>query len=323
MRKRIATWILIRALLLTVVVWFLLTEINTRDEIESEKALRTSESALKSEASAALRNSFADMEFSFRKRNSFRGVAPKRTALVIQQAVPIVVEELKERIALPFDIQVVFAECGDPDSYYDEDTHEITICYELIDAYYYLFSRTLKTRTARNDAAKGAIVSMFLHEVAHALIDGWDLPFTGRQEDAADQFSTLLLINGMPDGDQMALNGAGSFKLLADLEENQRKDYSDPHSVDEQRFYSTLCLVYGHRPEKYEYLVKNGTLPSERAAQCEEDYARLNKSWHTLLAPHIVSRHHATNTRGALLGRAALALAYALKYPDEVSAKVL
>ena len=131
---------------------------------------------------------------------------------------------------------------------------------------------------------------MFLHEVAHALIDGWDLPITGREEDAADQFSTLLLINGMPDGDEMALDGARSFKLLADLERGLEKDYSGPHSLDEQRFFNTVCLVYGHRPERYEYLVRNGTLPVERAFECEEDYTRVNRSWQTILAPHVIAR---------------------------------
>jgi len=128
---------------------------------------------------------------------------------------------------------------------------------------------------------------MFLHEVAHALIDGWDLPITGREKDAADQFSTLLLINGMPDGDKMALDGARSFKLLAQLERGQEKDYSDPHSLDEQRFFTTVCLVYGHRPEQYEYLIRNGTLQTDRAIECEGDYARVSKSWQKLLAPHL------------------------------------
>jgi hypothetical protein len=227
------------------------------------------------------------MKFRYEKRKGFRGSALKRSVLVSERAVHTIVGELKKRIALPFDIQVAFEECAGPDSYYDEDTRKITICYELIDAYYYLFSRTLKGRTAQNEAIKGATVSMFLHEVAHALIDGWDLPITGREEDAADQFSTLLLINGMHDGDEMALNSARSFKLLAGLEKGLEKDYSDPHSLDEQRFFGTICLVYGHRPDHYEYLIRNGTLPSERAFDCEEDYARLNKSWTTLLAPHL------------------------------------
>jgi hypothetical protein len=107
-------------------------------------------------------------------------------------------------------------------------------------------------------------------------------------------FATLWLINGIPDGERIALTSARSFKLLADLEKGEEKDYSDPHSPDGQRFYDTICLLYGHRPDKYEYLIKNGTLPRERAFECEEDYSRLHKSWQTLLAPHLVSRTDAT-----------------------------
>ena len=40
----------------------------------------------------------------------------------------------------------------------------------------------------------------------------------------------------------------------------------DPHSLDEQRFYDTICLLYGHNPDKYEYLIKNGTLPMNRTS---------------------------------------------------------
>lgn len=297
MSKPLNKWIVIRALCLAAVVWSLPTGVNTgsedpnRGEMGSEEAPRLSEGTLKSEASAALLSNPADMKFSYKRHKGFRGAAPKPTALLSQQALSTVVEELKKRIALPFDIQVVFEECGKPDSYYDEHRHEIVICDELIDAYYDLFSGSLRTRTARDEAAKGATVSMFLHEVGHALIDGWDLPITGREEDAADQFSTLMLINGMPNGDQIALDGARSFKLLADLEKDLEKDYSDPHSVDEQRFFNTICMVYGHRPEHYEYLITNGTLPVERAFDCERDYARQNKSWQRLLAPHLVSSH--------------------------------
>jgi hypothetical protein len=304
MTKLISKWMLIRLFVLTVIVFFLLAEDNrgggdhNRSEIASKEARHLNQAASNSEANVTLPKNPGVLKLRYKERKSFRGSAAKLAVLVSQRAVYGIVGELKKQIALPFDIQVVFEECGDPDSYYDEDTREITICYELVDAYYFLFSRTLKARTARNDATKGATVSMFLHEVAHALIDGWDLPITGREEDAADQFSTLLLINGLPDGDEMALKSARSFRLLADLEKGQEKDYSDPHSFDEQRFFNTICLVYGHNPEKYEYLIKNGTLPARRAAQCEGDYARLNKSWQTLLAPHLVSRTAQFDTLG-------------------------
>lgn len=278
-------------LVLAAIVSFLLTATGTGgdgSEIEKEKARRISESALKTLVNANLPKNLADLKFRYGKRRSFRGPAADRTLLISQQAVYRIVEELKKQIALPFEIEVVFKECGGPDSYYDEDSHEIVICYELIDVYSELFSRTIKARTARDEAAKGAVVAMFLHEVAHALIDGWNLSITGREEDAADQFSTLMLINGLPDSEEMALHSARSFESLAFLEKGLEKDYSDPHSVDEQRFYNTICLVYGHRPERYEYLIRNGSLPAERAFDCKDEYARVSKSWQTLLAPHVV-----------------------------------
>lgn len=295
MTNPLSKWIWRRALVITVVVVSILTEVsigggNSNRDVGRENAVHISEPLISDEADKALPNNPAEMKFIYERRRGFRSSASKRSALVSRRAVNTVAEELEQRIALPFDIQVNFAECGGPDSFYDNYSHRITICYELIDAYYHLFSRALNTKTAHDEAAKGAVVSMFLHEVAHALIDGWDLPITGREEDAADQFATLLLINGIRDGDQMALDGARSFQLLADLEKGLEKDYSDPHSLDEQRFFNTICLVYGHRPEQYEYLIRRGTLPTDRAFECQEDYVRLNRSWQTILAPHLFAK---------------------------------
>jgi hypothetical protein len=291
MAKPITKWILIRTLVLVAVISFLLVATNPggdRCETDTEKAHRISGSSIASIINAELPKNLVDLKFSYGKRKSFRGSAADRTVLISRQAVYHIVGELKKQIALPFEIEVVFKDCGGPDSYYDEASHEIVICYELIDVYSELFSRTVRERTARDEAVKGAVVSMFLHEVAHALVDRWHLSITGREEDAADQFSTLMLINDLPDGEKMALDSARSFKSLAVLEKGLERDYSDPHSLDEQRFYNTICLVYGHRPERYEYLIRNGSLPMERAIECEEDYARLNRSWQTLLAPYLV-----------------------------------
>ena len=290
MTMPVSKWILIRTLVLAAVIFFLLaaTRGGDRGEIETPKAHRIRESALRTLVNTNEPNPLIDLKFKYGQRKNFRGLAADRTVLISQQAVDHVVGELKKQIAFPFEIEVVFKECGGPDSYYDEASHEIVICYELIDVYSELFSRTIKARTARDEAAKGAVVAMFLHEVAHALIDGWDLSITGREEDVADQFSTLMLINGLPDGEKMAMQSARSFESLAFLEKGLEKDYSDPHSVDEQRFYDTLCLVYGHRPERYEYLIRSGSLPAERAHECKEEYARVNKSWQTLLAPYAV-----------------------------------
>ena len=43
----------------------------------------------------------------------------------------------------------------------------------------------------------------------------------------------------------------------------RRKSYWDEHSLDEQRFYDTICLIYGHAPDKYFfYLIMMGRCPN-------------------------------------------------------------
>jgi hypothetical protein len=204
-----------------------------------------------------------------------------------EQAIAALIADLNNKVALPFDIFVSWSDCDEPDAYYDPETHKLVICHQLIDEYYDLFALKVKDKTKLDDAVRGATAATFFHELGHALIDAWKLPITGKEEDAADQLSTVVLINRTDAGERMALDGALSFKLYADLNKGEKKIYWDEHSLDEQRFYDTICMLYGHNPKKYEYLIKDGTLPEERAANCQPDYERIERSWRTLLAPYI------------------------------------
>ena len=204
-----------------------------------------------------------------------------------QPAIAALITDLNQKINLPFDIGISMQECDSPDAYYDPEAHKLIICHQLIDEYYSLFSTKLKDRTKLDDAVRGATAATFFHELGHALIDAWKLPITGKEEDAADQLSTLILINRTDSGERMALDGAISFKLYGELYKHEKKIFWDEHSLDEQRYYDTLCMLYGHNPKKYEYLTKDGTLPEERAGSCQEDYERIERAWRTLLAPHL------------------------------------
>lgn len=204
-----------------------------------------------------------------------------------EQAITALISDLNRKVALPFDIFVSFADCDQPDAYYEPETHALVICYQVIDEYYDLFSRKIKDKAKLDEAVRGATASTFFHELGHALVDAWKLPITGKEEDAVDQLSTVVLINRTDAGEQMALAGAVSFRLYAELSKGEKKIYWDEHSLDEQRFYDTLCMLYGHNPEKYEYLIKQGTLPDERAGNCQADYQRIEKAWRVLLAPHL------------------------------------
>jgi hypothetical protein len=207
------------------------------------------------------------------------------------QTIEKLLADLNQRVKLPFDIYVVFADCDSPDAFYEPETHEITLCYQLIDEFYTLFAREIKDKTVLDGAVKAAMVSTFFHELGHGLVDAWKIPITGREEDAVDQLSTVVLIEATEDGERMALEGALTFKLYANTEQGE-KIYWDEHSLDEQRFFDTICLVYGHDVKKYAYLVENGTLPEERAAVCSDDYARVNRSWRQLLAPYLKMSDH-------------------------------
>lgn len=228
-----------------------------------------------------------DFKFQYEQRKFRRKSDEVRRVGGNEQAIAAVIADLNNKVALPFDIVVSLSDCEDPDAYYDPETHEVVICHQLIDEYYDLFATRIKDKAKLDDAVRGATAATFFHELGHALIDAWKLPITGKEEDAADQLSTVVLINRTSDGERMAIDGAMSFKLYADLSKGEEKIYWDEHSLDEQRFYDTFCMLYGHNPGKYDYLIKDGTLPEERAANCQADYERIERSWRTLLAPQL------------------------------------
>src|SRR6185295_2240523 len=65
-----------------------------------------------------------------------------------------------------------------------------------------------KNDDAENEEVGGkaiaAMVFVFYHELGHALIDIYDLPVTGREEDAVDQLATVMLLETW-DGEESEL----------------------------------------------------------------------------------------------------------------------
>lgn len=201
--------------------------------------------------------------------------------------------ELNAVIALPRDLTVAFEDCGEPNAFYDDKAHRITTCYELIALFDDMFARELGSADSDGDealeATVGATLFTLFHELGHALVHMLELPTTGKEEDAVDQLATLILIEGGEDGQIMALDSAHSF-LLQSADSNPTIDelpFWDEHSLDEQRFYNIVCLIYGADPQRYADLIKDGDLPEERAELCPEDYQRASRAWDKILAPHL------------------------------------
>jgi hypothetical protein len=195
------------------------------------------------------------------------------------------VTRLNDSINLPVDIQISFEDCHDSEVYYDEQNHHVTICHEWLDQMQHLVSRRNNDKALIRESVESLVVAVFLHESAHALIDILHVPVTGREEDAADQFSTLILL-GQPDGARKVMQVAHTYKVLSQDSLREPPAYWDEHSLDAQRYYDTLCMIYGRDPKQNAKLLNNDRLPDERAEICEKDYQRIETAWKTLLKPY-------------------------------------
>jgi hypothetical protein len=195
---------------------------------------------------------------------------------------------LAAQLRLPQDLPVSFEECGEQNAYYDTGTRSITMCYELFTQLGEMFADPDSTDEEVGEAILGAAFFIFLHEFGHALVHLLDLPITGKEEDAVDDFPTLVLINA---GEEAAAAAAIShFGTLAEEYESGRSEdlaFWDEHSLNAQRVYGITCLIYGSDPEAYAVLAGEDGLPEARAARCPEEYKQKSRSWDKLLAPHL------------------------------------
>lgn len=131
------------------------------------------------------------------------------------------------------------------------------------------------------------VIATFYHELGHAFIDVLALPVLGKEEDAADTLSVILM-NDIWQEDAAAeilTSDATSYALLASqpgrFEDEQI--FADEHSLDIQRYYNVVCLFYGANPEARAQLALDLELPADRAERCPDEYALASESWYAML----------------------------------------
>lgn len=205
-----------------------------------------------------------------------------------------VIDDLNAGLVLPRDVEVRLVECGEVNAFYDSNEKAVLLCYEVFDHFLEIFSkgRTGASTDASDEEVAGkavaALVFTFYHELGHALIDVYDLPVTGREEDAVDQLATVMLLETWDgeDSENAILSSAEWFDLDASEKENE-PDMADEHSLDQQRYYNLVCWIYGSDPEYFSAVADDWGLPAERAERCSSEYARMSASWGTLLGPHM------------------------------------
>lgn len=195
-------------------------------------------------------------------------------------------DELNNNLILPYDVSVVLGECGEANAYYSSEAKQITICYELMDHFAEIFYDYSETDSDLGASMLNSMIYVFYHELGHMLIDIYDLPTTGNEEDNADQVSTLILVGAGEDGVNALLDGANWFFITSEETKIRESMLADSHSLDRRRYYNILCWAYGSDPQDNEYLITEWGLPEERAIGCEEEYIKMYDSWDYLLSPY-------------------------------------
>ncbi|HEV7670390.1 MAG TPA: DUF4344 domain-containing metallopeptidase [Thermoanaerobaculia bacterium] len=204
-----------------------------------------------------------------------------------------VVEDLDKTLVLPRNLDVKLQECGEVNAFYDPEDGAVHLCYELLDHFLEIFGQEAKTDEESEEAGGKAIAALtftFYHELGHALIDIYDLPVTGREEDAVDQLATVMLLETWDGEDsELAMTASAEWFDSSAADREDDPDMADEHALDEQRYYNLLCWTYGSDPEYFADQLEDWQLPEERAERCEEEYQKMSRSWDTLLGPHMVA----------------------------------
>jgi hypothetical protein len=123
------------------------------------------------------------------------------------------------------------------------------------------------------------ILSIFYHELGHAVIDLMEVPIFGQEEDAADVMSVLLVDWLFDEETAQSLAYDSAFGFINDPSQTEEVAYWDLHGPDEQRFYNHICLFYGANPDEREDLANDLELPEDRAEYCPDEYDQAANSW--------------------------------------------
>ena len=197
--------------------------------------------------------------------------------LILEYGVSVaMLQSIEKHFRLPRQLTIRLRKTEGPRACYKPASNEIELGYGLVP--YFL---DMAPAAQKSDFMAGCLKFAFLHELAHALIHEFNLPIVGREEDAADEFSAILMTA------EISSNQCDGVLLwLVKMSEGQTAanfDFGDEHSFNVQRCLNVLRLLVGSK----NYNSQLGSLFSEESREkaCE-DYQKKYEAWEKLLRPY-------------------------------------
>ena len=202
------------------------------------------------------------------------------------------IRDLLSPVRLPQRLLLQTTDCGISNAFSNEDS--VTVCYEYVnDIWKNAPAQPTATGIAPIDTVIGPLLDVFLHEAGHAIFASLQIPVLGREEDAADQFSTYLMLKFDKDeARRLILGSAYQYKgdLASPTVTINQQTFANEHGTPAQRFFNLLCAAYGSDPILFADVVEKGFLPEDRAVGCKREYLQLAHAFATLIGPHIDSK---------------------------------
>jgi hypothetical protein len=141
-------------------------------------------------------------------------------------------------------------------------------------------------KTVLDDYTGNVLLHVIFHEFAHTLIDQYDFSVLGKEEDAADTFADVILIQFFEGGSDVVISAADLFFINdGRMRHFTKEDFWSEHSLDKQRYYGRLCNAYGSNPSAYNTIKLQAGFDDEKAERCTYQYQQIKDSWFNMLAP--------------------------------------
>lgn len=133
-------------------------------------------------------------------------------------------------------------------------------------------------------------IFILFHEAGHMLVSEFNLPVLGREEDAVDALSSVLLLGAEDEELYTTMqDSADGWFLLDEAKEDgpQEDDFMGTHGLDRQRAYAIVCMMTGANGEFFKEFADSLEFPEERRQECTFEYQKARDSWMSLLGANM------------------------------------
>lgn len=136
--------------------------------------------------------------------------------------------------------------------------------------------------------AFGNALFFLFHEAGHMLVSEYNLPVLGKEEDAVDTLSTLLLLEADAEVfDTALIDSVDGWTFSAEESEEEEQAMWGAHALDRQRAFNMVCLMVGKDAKKFKESADDLEMPKSRREECVDEYKKARDSWFGLLKPHL------------------------------------